>query len=259
VLTLILTRHGQAAAGDVMLGGQLDVPLLPTGRDEAEALALRLSGVRIDRIVSSPMLRALETAQTIATGRPVEVDERLRELDYGRWEGLTYAEVDAHDPELRARWEHDPAATHSPGGESGDDVAARALNFLVDLIEAEESAADDAPDATGVAGARAALVSGTRNGRHSPDPGGSRLIVSEAQAEAEDERRALVVAHGTFNRILLCVALGIPVRDYRRRFLQDRVNLPVLRYGRGDPPDGAQLILANDVGHLRSPGEAPWG
>jgi broad specificity phosphatase PhoE len=242
MLTLLLTRHGQAVEGDVMLGGQLDVPLRPRGREEAEALARRLAGVRIDRIVSSPMLRAIETAQTIATGRPVEVDERLRELDYGRWEGLTYAEIDARDPELRARWEHDPAATHPPGGESGDDVAARALNFLVDLIEAEESAS-----------------TGARKGRHSPDPGGSRSIPSEAQAEAEGERRALVVAHGTFNRILLCVALGVPVRDYRRRFIQDRTNLTVLRYELGDSPDGAQLVLANDVGHLRSPGEAPWG
>ena len=242
MLTLLLTRHGQAAAGDVMLGGQLDVPLMPQGREEAAALARRLNGVRIDRIVSSPMLRALETAQIVATGRPVEVDARLRELDYGRWEGLTYAEIDAHDPELRARWEHDPAATHSPGGESGDDVAARALNFLVDLIGAEEEGA-----------------AGTQNGRHSPDPGGSRANVSEAQAEAEGERRVLVVAHGTYNRILLCVALGIPVRDYRRRFIQDRTNLTVLRYERGDTPDGAQLVLANDVGHLRSPGEAPWG
>jgi broad specificity phosphatase PhoE len=69
----------------------------------------------------------------------------------------------------------------------------------------------------------------------------------------------LVAAHGTFNRILLCVALGVPVRDYRRRFIQDRTNLSVLRYERGDTADGAQLILANDVGHLRGPGEAPWG
>jgi probable phosphoglycerate mutase len=242
MLTLILTRHGQAAAGDVMLGGQLDMALLTRGREEAEALARRLSGVRIDRIVSSPMLRALETAQMIAMGRPVEVDERLRELDYGRWEGLTYAEIDAHDPELRARWEHDPAATHSPGGESGDDVAARALNFLVDLIAAEEA---DSAASAGV--------------RRSPDPGGSRGAISESQADAEGERRVLVVAHGTYNRILLCVALGIPVRDYRRRFIQDRTNLTVLRYERGDSPDGAQLILANDVSHLRSPGEAPWG
>jgi probable phosphoglycerate mutase len=242
MLTLLLTRHGEAAQGDVMLGGQLDVPLMPQGREEAAALARRLNGVRIDRIVSSPMLRALETAQIVATGRPVEVDARLRELDYGRWEGLTYAEIDAHDPELRARWEHDPAATHSPGGESGDDVAARALNFLVDLIETEGAGS-----------------TGTRNGRHSPDPGGSRANVSEAQAEAAGERRVLVVAHGTYNRILLSVALGIPVRDYRRRFIQDRTNLTVLRYERGDGPDEAQLILANDVSHLRRPGEAPWG
>ena len=84
-------------------------------------------------------------------------------------------------------------------------------------------------------------------------------MVSESQAEAEGESRVLVVAHGTYNRILMCVALGLPVRDYRRRFLQDRTNLTVLRYERDDTPDGAQLILANDVGHLRSPGEAPWG
>jgi broad specificity phosphatase PhoE len=68
-----------------------------------------------------------------------------------------------------------------------------------------------------------------------------------------------VVAHGTYNRILLCVGLGVPVRDYRRRFIQDRTNLTVLRYELGDTPDGAQLILANDVAHLRHPGEAPWG
>ena len=244
MLTLILTRHGEAASGDIMLGGQLDVMLTPHGRHEAEALARRLAGVRIDRIVSSPMLRALETAQTVATGRPVEVDERLRELDYGRWEGLTYDEIELRDPALRARWDHDPGSTHSPGGESGEDVAARALSFLVELLEAELA----------TAAAHAAAT-----GRHSPDPGGSRGPVTESQAEAEGERRVLIVAHGTFNRILLCVALGLPVQDYRRRFVQDRANLTVLRYEHDDTPDGAQLILGNDVGHLRAKGEAPWG
>ena len=244
MLTLILTRHGEAASGDIMLGGQLDVMLTPHGRHEAEALARRLAGVRIDRIVSSPMLRALETAQTVATGRPVEVDERLRELDYGRWEGLTYEEIDARDPELRTRWDHDPGSTHSPGGESGEDVAARALSFLVELLE----------DELATAAAHAAA-----SGRHSPDPGGSRGPVTESQAEAEGERRVLVVAHGTLNRILLCVALGLPVQDYRRRFVQDRANLTVLRYEHDDTPDGAQLILGNDVGHLRAKGGAPWG
>jgi probable phosphoglycerate mutase len=244
MLNLLITRHGQAAPGDIMLGGQLDMPLTVTGRAEAAALARRLTGVRIDRIIASPMLRALETAQIIATGRPVEVDPRLRELDYGRWESLTYAEINARDPELRARWDADPAGTSSPGGESGDDVAARATSFLADLLAEELNAADVPPGSS----------------RHrSPDPGGARGPVSASQAEAEGERRVLIVTHGTLNRILLCVALGVPVSDYRRRFIQDRTNLTVLRYERGDGADGAQLILANDVNHLRAPGQAPWG
>ncbi|MGA2513348.1 MAG: histidine phosphatase family protein [Candidatus Limnocylindrales bacterium] len=247
MLNILLTRHGLTPAGDAMLGGQLDVPLAQEGLAQAEALSRRLAGVRIDRIISSPMLRALETAQALARGRPVEVEERLRELDYGRWEDLTYAEMQAHDPDLRARWEHDPAATHSPGGESGDDVAARARSFLGDLLAAEVGSID------------LASRFGTLSTGRSPDAGGSRGHVSESQAEAEGERRVLVVAHGTFNRILMCVALGVPVRDYRRRFIQDQTNLTVLRYERGDTADGVQLILANDVGHLRGPGEAPWG
>ena len=72
MLNLLLTRHGNAASPDVMLGGRLDVPLTEKGRREAEALAARLAGVRIDRIIASPMLRALETAQPIARGRQVE-------------------------------------------------------------------------------------------------------------------------------------------------------------------------------------------
>jgi broad specificity phosphatase PhoE len=246
MLTLILTRHGLTPAGNVLLGGQLDVPLAPQGRAQAESLRNRLAGVRIDRIVASPMLRALETAQVVAAGRPIEVDERLRELDYGRWEGLSHAEADARDPELRARWEADPATTHSPGGECGDDVAARALRFLVDLVAAELGG----PDGPSLH---------QQAHRRSPDPGGSRPVPSEAQAEAEGERRVLAVAHGTYNRILMCVALGVPIGDYRRRFVQDWTNLTVLRYEPGDGPKDAQLILANDVSHQRAHGEAPWG
>ena len=264
MLTLILTRHGRAAADDIMLGGQLDVPLTADGRAEAEALGRRLAGIRIDRIIASPMIRALETAQIVAAGRPIEVEERLRELDYGRWEGLTYPEIEAVDPAVRVRWEHDPAATHSPGGESGDDVAARALDFLVDLLAAElpapaESAGGVQAGPPGGAASSTGRFGAGASARHSPDPGGSRAIAPESEADAERERRVLVVAHGTFNRILMCVALGVPVCDYRRRFLQDRANLTVLIYERGDTPDGAQLALANDVGHLRSPGQAPWG
>jgi hypothetical protein len=57
----------------------------------------------------------------------------------------------------------------------------------------------------------------------------------------------------------MCVALDVPVRDYRRRFVMDRASLSLLRYEPGDAQEGAQLILANDVGHLRAPGQVPWG
>jgi broad specificity phosphatase PhoE len=244
VLDLLLTRHGTTTVGDgIMLGGQVDVPLSDQGRREAEALAARLAGVRIDRIVSSPMTRALETAQVLARGRPVEVDDRLRELDYGRWEGLDYAEIDARDPELRARWEADPATTCSPGGECGNDVAVRARAFLASLLEREGIAAPPL----------------ARPAHRSPDAGGSRPLPAEGSEASAGERRVLAVAHGTLNRILMCVALGVPIRDYRRRFVMDRAGLSLIRYEAGDGPDGAQLILANDVAHLRKPGQPPWG
>jgi probable phosphoglycerate mutase len=82
------------------------------------------------------------------------------------------------------------------------------------------------------------------------------LAASEAaRIDGPVERRILVVGHSTLNRVLLCVALGVPVRDYRRRFRQDWLNLTVLRLA----ADGrALLLLANDRSHLRSPSDAPW-
>jgi broad specificity phosphatase PhoE len=215
MLTILLTRHGlPSAATNLWLGGRMDVPLSEVGRAQAEALARRLTGFRIDRIISSPMLRAVETARAVAADRHVELDERLREQDCGSWEGLTFDDATAGDPELRARWEQDPAATSLPGGESGDQVADRVRRFCDDLLAAELPTGGD--------------------------------------------RRVLVVAHTAVNRILLCVALGVPVRDYRRRFVQERTNLTVLRYEAGDRHDGAQLLVANDVSHLRGSDGAHW-
>jgi broad specificity phosphatase PhoE len=67
----------------------------------------------------------------------------------------------------------------------------------------------------------------------------------------------LAVAHSTTNRVLLAVALHVPVRDYRRRFRQEPANLTVLRFW-ANAEDGAELVLANDVSHVRGMRGATW-
>jgi broad specificity phosphatase PhoE len=226
VLTLVLTRHGLTTRSypEQHLGQTIDASLSDEGRTQAVALAERIAPITFERIVSSPLLRARQTAEAIATAPcathrpPVESDPRLLEMDYGAWEGLTYDEIDAHDAGLRRAWEGDPAGLRCPGGESGEDVAARARDFLAALL------AEDLPD----------------------EPGAPR------------ERPILAVAHSTLNRVLLCVALRIPIRDYRRRVVQSQVNLTALQWRQGGAPEDATLLLLNDVAHVRQPPKMPW-
>jgi hypothetical protein len=58
--------------------------------------------------------------------------------------------------------------------------------------------------------------------------------------------------------VLLCVAVGIPVREYRRRFTQGQGNLTVLRWPTGAPADQARILAVNDTSHVAPPGQAPW-
>lgn len=90
-----------------------------------------------------------------------------------------------------------------------------------------------------------------------------RRFLEDAIARATDggpDRDCLVLAvgHSTTNRVLLSIALGVPLVDFRRRWEQDPVNLTVLRFG-GPFGSGAQALLVNDVGHLRGLTGATWG
>lgn len=105
--TLIIWRHGQT---DYNLGrrvqGQIDIPLNERGRAQAESAASVLAGLPISRIVASPLGRARETAETVARrlGMAVELDERLKERNFGSWEGLTAEEIQAGWPEDFTSW-----------------------------------------------------------------------------------------------------------------------------------------------------------
>jgi broad specificity phosphatase PhoE len=129
VSRLVLVRHAEPAPdARGRCYGRLDVELSDRGREQAEALAVTLRGEPTGIVVSSPRLRALQTAA--ALGRPVEVDDRLCELDFGDFEGRTFDEIAASEPELYRAWMETPTRVRFPGGESYADLKARALRSL---------------------------------------------------------------------------------------------------------------------------------
>lgn len=98
--------------------GQTDRPLTRRGRQQAGSLARRLAALGPDAVWSSGLLRADQLADAVAPKGGARRDPRWRELDHGRWEGLTWAEVEARFPAAaRRRWA-DPWRSRDHGGES---------------------------------------------------------------------------------------------------------------------------------------------
>lgn len=124
---LLLVRHAPTATTR-RSGFPADEELDPPGTRDADALAR----VRVDRVVSSPSRRCVQTAR--ATGWPdPEVDARWAELDFGSWGGRTFDEVVADAPDLLRRWQADPMGTAPPDGERLAQLAERVASALDDL------------------------------------------------------------------------------------------------------------------------------
>jgi broad specificity phosphatase PhoE len=117
---VILIRHAESEGAGRYLGRRSDPPLNAKGRAQAEALAKRLMGEPLAAIYSSPLRRALDTAEAIAAFHSLEVNlvADLAELDFGAWDGLSYSEIQSRDPERLARWLADPVTIHPPSGET---------------------------------------------------------------------------------------------------------------------------------------------
>ncbi|GII76371.1 bifunctional RNase H/acid phosphatase [Sphaerisporangium rufum] len=127
--TLLLLRHGETPLSvERRFSGTGDPELTPKGVAQAEAAAARLARppYRIDVIVSSPLRRALATAEAVAgrAGLKVAVDEDLREVAFGEWEGHTFTEIQRRWPGELAAWLADPSVA-PPGGESFEQAASR--------------------------------------------------------------------------------------------------------------------------------------
>lgn len=125
---MLLLRHGQTALSvEKRYSGLGDPALTELGEAQAAGAAARIGGIGgVDAILTSPLLRARQTAEAVAatTGLPVEVHDGLIETDFGEWEGLTFVEARRRDPELFARWLGNPDVA-PPGGESFDQAGVR--------------------------------------------------------------------------------------------------------------------------------------
>jgi probable phosphoglycerate mutase len=133
---LLLVRHGQTEwHRDNRYVSRTDIGLNETGCREALMLASRAEEEGPDLVLCSPLVRALETARPSAEacGMEAKADERLRELDFGEWEGRTLAEIREEVPESASLFEEDPARHGFPGGEPLHKGAERVLGIFVDL------------------------------------------------------------------------------------------------------------------------------
>jgi broad specificity phosphatase PhoE len=191
-LRLFLVRHGETRSNrELRFLGTGDEPLTPRGHRQAELLAECLTRLPLSEILASPLQRTTETADAIAhrAGLSPVLEPRLREQDYGEWEGLTGAELRERlgEPGLRG-WLGDPERT-PPGGEPLAAVAARVHDLLSELREGSGQAAEDAT-------------------REEPD-----------RASEGDPRQVVLVSHVGPIKALLCSALGLPLAGSLRFFL----------------------------------------
>lgn len=134
----MLLRHGQTPMSvQKRYAGRSDAPLTDVGVQQAAAAAKRLTSVGLGVIVTSPLLRTVQTAQEVAavTGAAVVTDDGFRETDFGAWEGLTFAEVRERWPAEISAWLADPDVA-PPGGESFTDVSARVTAALDRVLAA---------------------------------------------------------------------------------------------------------------------------
>ncbi|MFQ6122404.1 MAG: histidine phosphatase family protein [Dehalococcoidales bacterium] len=134
---IILVRHGETEWNVAnIFRGRTDVGLNETGLRQAKLLAEYLSNVKIEAVYSSPLKRALKTAEIIASHHKLDVDiaPDLTDFNFGKWQGLYQQEVKDKYKELYAEWINHPEQVKMPDGESLDDVRKRAVPLVAKVI-----------------------------------------------------------------------------------------------------------------------------
>jgi len=140
---IILVRHGQTAWNVAeVFRGRLDIELDETGLKQAELLAEYLSHRKLEDVYSSPLRRAVQTAEAVARhhGLTIEISPRLNDIDFGEWQGLSREEVITKYSELYSAWMTTPHRVRMPSGENLDEVRQRVVALVNEVVEKHEAA-----------------------------------------------------------------------------------------------------------------------
>lgn len=136
-MRLIIVRHGETDWNRLRkTQGMTDTGLTPKGLRQARRMGARVRNMHIQCVFSSPLSRALATANAIASivKAPVATDGDLREIAFGEWEGLTFDEIGERYPEELKVWNTDPHLCAPPGkAETLMQVAERSSRFLASI------------------------------------------------------------------------------------------------------------------------------
>jgi len=142
-MKLILIRHGETLSNkEKRVQGISDVELSTVGIEQAHLLALSLKDYPIEAIYTSPLKRAMQTAEIINEFHQKELhtDQDLMEMDYGDFEGVSFKKIMDVEKDFIDQWMTDPASVKMPNGESLSQVQERAWRALKKIINKKENA-----------------------------------------------------------------------------------------------------------------------
>src|SRR5262245_63006535 len=134
---IVLLRHGETVGNSrERFHGNSDVALSDEGREQMRAASRRLATEVFEVVAASPLRRAWQSAALVGGGAPVLLVPEFREVDFGRWEGLTAEEIEAQDPVLYRAWRENAADFEFPGGERRAAFRERVVKGLDTLVHA---------------------------------------------------------------------------------------------------------------------------
>lgn len=125
---IYLLRHGDIGSEKRYIG-KTDICLSPVGERQIRELRKKITTLKFDLLYASPLLRCRQTAGRLELDQPIHYDERLREIDFGAWEGKTFAEISATDPHGVAQWSEGDTDFNFPEGEKIGDFRRRITAF----------------------------------------------------------------------------------------------------------------------------------